>query len=124
MRDGAYGLTWHVSDPPRRSTTKPNFCFSFSLYDTCGYLFYYHHHHIFSILALELGLRFRVAMLGTGGGGRFYWNRNDESVEKVKGIVVLFVWVSIDESQLSNHVNLYSSLGWNSLVCVADFLNP
>ncbi|KAM7482515.1 hypothetical protein LguiB_007098 [Lonicera macranthoides] len=63
-------------------------------------------------------------MLGSGGGGRFYWNRNDESREKVKGIVVLFVWVSIDESQLSNYVNLYSSLGWNSLVCVADFLNP
>lgn len=37
---------------------------------------------------------------------------------------MLFVWVSIDERQLSNQVELYSSLGWNSLVCMADFLNP
>jgi hypothetical protein len=63
-------------------------------------------------------------MFGGGGGGKFYWIRNDESGIKVNGIVVLFVWVSIDERQLSNQVELYSSLGWNSLVCMADFLNP
>ncbi|KAA8545885.1 hypothetical protein F0562_020664 [Nyssa sinensis] len=57
------------------------------------------------------------------GGGRFYWVRND-STEKVQGIVVIFAWVSIHESHLKNYVNLYSSLGWDSLVCLADFLNP
>uniref|UniRef100_A0A5B7ADD0 Peptide methionine sulfoxide reductase msrA n=2 Tax=Davidia involucrata TaxID=16924 RepID=A0A5B7ADD0_DAVIN len=59
----------------------------------------------------------------TNGGGRFYWVRND-STQKVQGIVVIFAWVSIHESHLKNYVNLYSSLGWNSLVCLADFLNP
>uniref|UniRef100_A0A5B7AB94 Putative Peptide methionine sulfoxide reductase msrA n=1 Tax=Davidia involucrata TaxID=16924 RepID=A0A5B7AB94_DAVIN len=59
----------------------------------------------------------------SNGGGRFYWVRND-STQKVQGIVVIFAWVSIHESHLKNYVNLYSSLGWNSLVCLADFLNP
>ncbi|KAA8536183.1 hypothetical protein F0562_028661 [Nyssa sinensis] len=59
----------------------------------------------------------------TNGGGRFYWVRND-STQKVRGIVVVFAWVSIHESDLKSYVNLYSSLGWNSLVCLADFLNP
>lgn len=58
-------------------------------------------------------------------GGRFYWSRQHHTTEEVlKGIVVVFAWVSIDETQLKNHVKLYSSLGWNSLVCLADFLNP
>lgn len=38
------------------------------------------------------------------------------------GVVVIFVWSSINENHLSNFVDLYSSLGWNSLVCRADFL--
>ncbi|CAK9181253.1 unnamed protein product [Ilex paraguariensis] len=63
-------------------------------------------------------------MLTNGGGGRFYWVRKDESSSKVKGIVVIFAWVSVQESHLKNYVNLYSSLGWNSLVCLSDFLNP
>nr|GMC70197.1 Transmembrane protein like [Ipomoea batatas] len=57
-----------------------------------------------------------------GGGGRIFWVERAE--QKVKGIVVLFAWVSIQESHLKNYTNLYSSLGWNSLVCFADFLNP
>ncbi|KAF3666274.1 putative presequence protease 2, chloroplastic/mitochondrial-like [Capsicum annuum] len=52
-------------------------------------------------------------------GGRFYWERNSD--EKVKGIVIIFAWISIDESELKNYVHLYASLGWNSLVCLADF---
>lgn len=60
-----------------------------------------------------------------GGGGRFYWVKNDQvAQEKVKGIVLLFAWVSIQESDLKDYIDLYSSLGWNSLVCLADFLNP
>ncbi|XP_076939031.1 uncharacterized protein LOC143607479 [Bidens hawaiensis] len=54
----------------------------------------------------------------SGGGGTFYWLRNDEDT---KGIVVVFAWGSI---QLKDYVNLYSSCGWNSLVVVADFFNP
>ncbi|KAL7002802.1 hypothetical protein U1Q18_003960, partial [Sarracenia purpurea var. burkii] len=60
----------------------------------------------------------------SNGGGRFYWVRN-QSTEKIQGIVAIFAWASsIHESNLKNYANLYSSLGWNSLVCVADFLNP
>ncbi|XP_076935448.1 uncharacterized protein LOC143602110 [Bidens hawaiensis] len=53
--------------------------------------------------------------------GSFYWFRNDEDT---KGIVLVFAWGSIQESQLKDYVNLYSSRGWNSLVVVADFFNP
>lgn len=59
------------------------------------------------------------------GGGRFYWSRQHRTAEEArKGIVVVFAWVSICETQLENFANLYSSLGWDSLVCLADFLNP
>ncbi|XP_022746437.1 uncharacterized protein LOC111296412 [Durio zibethinus] len=56
------------------------------------------------------------------GGGTVYWGRKEASKE-VKGIVVMFAWVSIHEKHLNNYVDLYSSLGWNSLVSRADFLN-
>ncbi|CAL5377346.1 unnamed protein product [Camellia sinensis] len=80
----------------------------------------------FSILQETLIRSFlRSAMLSNGGGGRFYWARNQSLYTgKVKGIVVIFAWVSIQEIHLKNYVNLYSSLGWNSLVCLSDFLNP
>lgn len=62
-------------------------------------------------------------------GGRVYWVRSQDSssieVLKIKGIVVIFTWISsITESQLKDFVSIYSSLGWNSLVCLSDFLNP
>lgn len=57
-----------------------------------------------------------------GDGGGLYWARNDEAV-KVEGVVVIFAWVSIQEAHLKEFVDLYSSLGWNSLVCRAGFLN-
>ncbi|XAR72890.1 hypothetical protein NMG60_11019677 [Bertholletia excelsa] len=56
------------------------------------------------------------------GGGRLYWARSHSS-EEVRGIVVIFAWVSIRESHLKDYVNLYSALGWKTLVCQADFLN-
>ncbi|XP_022726566.1 uncharacterized protein LOC111282647 [Durio zibethinus] len=56
------------------------------------------------------------------GGGSMYWGRKEVS-EEVKGIVVMFAWISIHDKQLQNFVDLYSSLGWNSLVSRADFLN-
>ncbi|XWS39964.1 hypothetical protein CRYUN_Cryun18bG0099500 [Craigia yunnanensis] len=56
------------------------------------------------------------------GGGSVYWGRKEESKE-VKGIVVIFAWVSIHEKNLQNYLDLYSSLGWNSLISRADFLN-
>lgn len=66
-------------------------------------------------------------MLTSGGGGTFYWVRNEEetsSSSKLEGIVVVFAWGSLEESRLKNFVDLYSSIGWNSLVVLSDFLNP
>ncbi|XP_057963757.1 uncharacterized protein LOC131154933 [Malania oleifera] len=57
-----------------------------------------------------------------GGGGTVYWGRKE--ADKVEGIVVVFAWASIQEHQLKNYVDLYASLGWNSLVCHAHFLSP
>lgn len=55
-------------------------------------------------------------------GGSLYWVRNE--TRKVEGVVVAFAWVSIQEKHLKNYVDIYNSLGWSSLVCYADFLNP
>lgn len=66
-------------------------------------------------------------MLTAGGGGTFYWFRNEEETKlqsKLEGIVVVFGWGSIEDSQLKNFVDLYSSLGWISLVALSDFFNP
>lgn len=57
-----------------------------------------------------------------GFGGKNYWARN-ETGGKIEGIVVVFAWMLSQEKQLKNYVNLYSSLGWNSLVCHPEFLN-
>ncbi|XP_057973658.1 uncharacterized protein LOC131161715 [Malania oleifera] len=56
-----------------------------------------------------------------GFGGRFYWGRKEGG--KIEGIVVVFAWMSSQEKHLKNYVQLYSSLGWNSLVCHSQFLN-
>ncbi|KAI3912180.1 hypothetical protein MKW92_005367 [Papaver armeniacum] len=59
-----------------------------------------------------------------GDGGKICWGRKAvDDGEKVEGIVVVFAWLSSQEKNLKNYVNLYSSLGWNSLVCHPDFLN-
>lgn len=59
---------------------------------------------------------------GVGGrGGRSYWVRNGNS--KANGIVAVLAWGSITEAQLKDYAHLYSSLGWDVLVCLADFLN-
>ncbi|XP_022868854.1 uncharacterized protein LOC111388396 isoform X1 [Olea europaea var. sylvestris] len=68
-------------------------------------------------------------MSGGVAGGRIYWVRSQDihctEALKIKGIIVIFAWVSsITESQLKDYVNFYTSLGWNSLVCLSDFLNP
>lgn len=55
-----------------------------------------------------------------GGGGSVYWGAEGSGF---KGIVVVFAWVSIQERHLRSYVELYASLGWNSLVCHAGFLN-
>lgn len=57
----------------------------------------------------------------SGSGGTYKWMRNDG---KVKGIVVLFAWISVPETQIDEFVDLYSSLHWTSLVCRSDYLNP
>lgn len=57
-----------------------------------------------------------------GFGGKFYWGRN-ETGGKIEGIVVVFAWMSSQEKHLKNYVQLYSSLGWNSLICHPEFLN-
>lgn len=57
-----------------------------------------------------------------GFGGRYYWG-NKERNGKGEGIVVVFAWMSSQERHLKNYIELYSSLGWNSLVCHSQFLN-
>ncbi|KAK8560546.1 hypothetical protein V6N13_082983 [Hibiscus sabdariffa] len=60
-----------------------------------------------------------------GFGGRVYWGRK-ERVERRRnggGIVVVFAWVSSRDRHLKNYVQLYASLGWDSLVCHSEFLN-
>ncbi|KAF5468289.1 hypothetical protein F2P56_012453 [Juglans regia] len=57
-----------------------------------------------------------------GFGGRCYWGRKERG-GKVEGIVVVFAWMSSEERHVRNYVELYSSLGWNSLVCHSEFLN-
>ncbi|CAH9111212.1 unnamed protein product [Cuscuta epithymum] len=56
-----------------------------------------------------------------GFGGRQYWGRKDRG--EVEGIVVVFAWMSSQPRHVKNYVDLYSSLGWNSLVCHSQFLN-
>lgn len=60
-----------------------------------------------------------------GFGGRYYWGRK-ERVERRRGgggIIVVFAWMSSQEKHLKNYVQLYASLGWDSLVCHSEFLN-
>ncbi|CAI9104357.1 OLC1v1003012C1 [Oldenlandia corymbosa var. corymbosa] len=60
---------------------------------------------------------------GVGGsGGKFLWVRNQEN-SKANGIVAVLAWGSITEPQLNDYARLYSSLGWNVLLCLSDFLN-
>ncbi|XP_043709796.1 uncharacterized protein LOC122658760 [Telopea speciosissima] len=56
-----------------------------------------------------------------GDGGTFYWGH--EAHAQVEGIIVVFAWMSSQERQLKSFVELYSSLGWNSLICHSEFLN-
>ncbi|KAF9684295.1 hypothetical protein SADUNF_Sadunf04G0103100 [Salix dunnii] len=53
-------------------------------------------------------------------GGSVYWGRKEG---ESKGIVVIFAWSSVHEKHLKSYLDLYSSLGWNSLVSHADFLS-
>ncbi|KAK4803177.1 hypothetical protein SAY86_001380 [Trapa natans] len=53
-------------------------------------------------------------------GGSVYWG---PKCRESRGVVVLFGWVSITENQLRSFAELYSSLGWNSLICHAGFLS-
>lgn len=57
-----------------------------------------------------------------GFGGRYYWGRKNRS-DEIEGIVVVFAWMSSQERHLKSYVELYSSMGWNTLVCHAQFLN-
>ncbi|KAJ0011227.1 hypothetical protein Pint_34431 [Pistacia integerrima] len=61
-------------------------------------------------------------MLGGGSNGdsTVFWSRRDPAF---RGIVVFFAWVSVHDNQLRSFVDLYSSLGWNSLVSHAHFLD-
>ncbi|KAF3957638.1 hypothetical protein CMV_017365 [Castanea mollissima] len=57
-----------------------------------------------------------------GFGGKYYWGRRERG-GKIEGIVVVFAWLSSQERHLKNYVQLYSCLGWNSLICHPEFLN-
>ncbi|KAG6469795.1 hypothetical protein ZIOFF_070726 [Zingiber officinale] len=53
----------------------------------------------------------------------FYWGRSErEARREAKGIVVLFSWLSSQESDLKPFVDLYCSVSWSPLVCHVDFL--
>eukprot|EP00268_Persea_americana_P011669 TRINITY_DN14911_c0_g1_i3.p1 TRINITY_DN14911_c0_g1~~TRINITY_DN14911_c0_g1_i3.p1 ORF type:complete len:408 (+),score=56.46 TRINITY_DN14911_c0_g1_i3:291-1514(+) len=54
-----------------------------------------------------------------GDGGTLYWGRKEE--EKANGIVVVFAWISSEEKEIDPYVQLYASIGWNSLVCHPQF---
>ncbi|XP_068638121.1 uncharacterized protein [Aristolochia californica] len=56
-----------------------------------------------------------------GSGARFYWGRKESG--GVKGVVVVFAWLSSDEKHLKRFVDLYASSGWISLICHSEFLN-
>ena len=77
--------------------------------------------HVFRLL----GQSHIIAMRGVEGcavrGGNIYWGRKHDT--DFKGIVVVFAWVSVPQNLLQEFVDLYSSLGWNSLVCYAHYLS-
>jgi len=75
-----------------------------------------------SVAFAMVGLRRRRRRRMWGFGGRYYWGRKVAS-EKADGIVVVFAWMSSEEKHLMKYVDLYSSVGWNSLVCHSQFLN-
>ncbi|KAJ4963767.1 hypothetical protein NE237_023706 [Protea cynaroides] len=56
-----------------------------------------------------------------GDGGTFYWGPKADG--KIEGTVVVFAWMLSQEKHLKSYVQLYSSLGWNSLVCHSELLN-
>ncbi|KAI6688131.1 hypothetical protein NL676_024959 [Syzygium grande] len=58
-----------------------------------------------------------------GFGGRHYWGRKGSCGGRNEGVVVVFAWMSSQERHLRSYVQLYESLGWNSLVCHSQFLN-
>ncbi|ESQ44576.1 hypothetical protein EUTSA_v10003219mg [Eutrema salsugineum] len=62
-----------------------------------------------------------------GYGGKYHWrkrnNNNNNGGGGSEAIVVVFAWMSSEERNLKNHVDLYSSLLWDSLVCHSQFLN-
>lgn len=57
-----------------------------------------------------------------GFGGKYYWGRRERE-EKVKGLVVIYAWMSSEQKHVKSYVDLFGSLGWNSLVCHSQFLN-
>ncbi|KAK6938701.1 Protein of unknown function DUF829, TMEM53 [Dillenia turbinata] len=57
-----------------------------------------------------------------GFGGRYYWGKRKRG-GNVEGIAVVFAWMSSQDKHLKNYIDLYDSLGWNSLVCHSQFLN-
>ncbi|XP_010441911.1 PREDICTED: uncharacterized protein LOC104725016 [Camelina sativa] len=62
-----------------------------------------------------------------GVGGNYYWrkrnNNNGGEGGESEAIVLVFAWMSSEERNLKNHVDLYSSLLCDSLVCHSQFLN-
>lgn len=62
-----------------------------------------------------------------GYGGKYYWrkrnNQGGGGGGRCEAIVVVFAWMSSEERNLKNHVDLYDSLLWDSLVCHSQFLN-
>ncbi|KAL9250487.1 hypothetical protein AKJ16_DCAP07548 [Drosera capensis] len=57
-----------------------------------------------------------------GFGGKYYWGRKEREKEVV-GIVVIFAWMFSQEKHVKSYVDLYYSLGWDSLICHSQFLN-
>ncbi|KAL0897215.1 hypothetical protein Bca101_081176 [Brassica carinata] len=52
-----------------------------------------------------------------GYGGKYYWRkRNNQEGGGGRSVVVVFAWMSSEERNLKNHVDLHDSLLWDSLV--------
>eukprot|EP00252_Welwitschia_mirabilis_P021014 TRINITY_DN5276_c0_g1_i1.p1 TRINITY_DN5276_c0_g1~~TRINITY_DN5276_c0_g1_i1.p1 ORF type:complete len:378 (-),score=48.54 TRINITY_DN5276_c0_g1_i1:356-1489(-) len=54
--------------------------------------------------------------------GHYYWERNEQT-DSANGIIVVSAWMFSERRNLLPYIRLYRSLGWDSLVAHAHFLN-
>ncbi|KAL9250978.1 hypothetical protein AKJ16_DCAP00382 [Drosera capensis] len=77
---------------------------------------------LFNETAVGVGENFLKVKRMRGFSGKYYWGRKERETEVV-GIVMIFAWMFSQEKHVKSYVDLYYSLGWDSLVCHSQFLN-